>query len=512
MRSLDSEAINKIKIPSIVLMENAASSVARIVLSKFNPDVFRHIIVLAGPGNNGGDGIAVGRKLCNRGYSVQIILLTDPGNLRGDPLLNLKIAENIGLKVNSVNDINVFIKIMRKYPENETVIIDSIFGTGLSRSIEDSFYIDVFKFINNFGSKVVSVDIPSGLSDNFDCIDSPSVAADLTVTFQALKIPLLFPEILNKTGEIWVADIGIPSKLLNNKNYYVELISSISVSPVIHTSSPSDHKGIYGHSLVIGGSDDKPGAAMLSSFASLRTGGGLVTCTESIETVNSDLKRIPEVMTVPFASLFPLKDIDDKYKAVLAGPGLGTDHKIKDLVVSLIDILAGPLVLDADALNVIKGEAGVLKKKRGVPPIITPHPLEFSRLSGISVREIKAFPIKIAREFSINYNVYLVLKGHHTIVSTPRGNVYINETGNPGMATAGSGDVLGGILLGLISRTLDKFPLERILCAGVFIHGLAGDFAEKEMSEVSMVASDIIEKIPEAIKKTDEYKSEIGII
>lgn len=512
MRELDSEAIEHIGIPSIILMENAASGTADYISNEFPLEIYNRIAILAGPGNNGGDGIAVGRKLFRQGYEILIIFLTNPEKYSGDPLINFNIIKKIGIPFEYISDMGTFKEMISGFSKKDSVVVDAIFGTGINSPVKNSFFSEVIDNINDSGLKIASIDIPSGLSDKFDHSGSSKIFADITATFQALKIPHLFPDFEEYSGRIRIIDIGIPTFLLDKEEYYIELIKKDVINQIFHSSHPGNHKGNFGHAFVIAGSKEKPGAASMASFAALRSGSGLVTCATISGNIASITGAHPEIMTLPDLSPEELISSASGFDTVLAGPGMGLGENTEQIVKGLIKQYRNPLVLDADALNILEGEPSVLKEKRGEPVIITPHPKEFSRLSGIDIKDIKRAPIKFARDFSLDFNLFVVLKGHRTVISSPDGKVFVNETGNPGMATGGSGDVLSGIILGLISRVRNDFKIENILNASVFIHGFAGDIAEEEKGEIGMTASDIISYLPYAIKRINEFKSEFSII
>jgi len=507
MRDLDFNAINNIGIPSIVLMENAARGAASIIRGQFDIKKYPNPVILIGPGNNGGDGIAIGRILSQWNYKPLFLFLTDPEQLSDDPALNFKIIKNIGLKYLKINKGQDIPDIIKKYSSDNTVIIDAIFGTGMKNPIRDGLYHDVINILNKIHYKTVSIDLPSGLSDIFSPIEGIAIIPDITISFQTLKIPHIFPDDKKRCGKIYVVDIGIPNFLVDDKKYFIRLSDPSEFSSLFKKRPSGYHKGKLGHGLVIAGSDDKPGAAILSSISLLRSGAGLSTCVVSPQNKILLMKHNPEIMTLP-ENILTKEEINfDNYDSVLIGPGLGVDKDTSRKVDIVIKNAKSPVVLDADALNVMENNVELLKKKYQVPLIITPHPKEFSRLSGLKIEEILKNPVKYVREFSIKYNLYTILKGHHTLISSPSGEVIINQTGNPGMATAGSGDVLAGIITGLLVQFRKYFSILTILETAVFIHGYAGDIAAKIKGESSMIASDITDNIPTAYNKINEYRS-----
>jgi NAD(P)H-hydrate epimerase len=514
MKELDAEAIDNIGIPAIVLMENASRGAAKFFAAEFPREKnYKNIIVMAGKGNNGGDGMAVGRILHQQGYLVQFLLLFDPDQLNTDPKINFNIIKKLNLHYTVVQNethLEEIFKGFNPYPKNETVIIDALFGTGLNNPIKEGIYARAIRLMTAAGFKVAAVDIPSGLSDAFlpgngeGEGEGPSVVtADVTATFQCLKTAHLYPDGDGSKycGKIQIIDIGIPWERVNRDKYYIHIITPDSFNKLLEKPGVDAHKGDFGHALTVAGSVDKPGAGILSSFAVLRAGAGLCTTAVSYENRTAVVTAHPEIMTLVYKGkedLFPaLKPFD----CIMAGPGMGNNRETFEIVSRLLQQAGGPLVLDADALNALQGELKLLEKptyQRRHPLIITPHPGEFARLTGLSSAEIRRARIDVSREFALRYNVFVVLKGHHTIIATPGGRVFVNPTGNPGMATAGSGDVLSGIITGLICRYIKKYDLETILQAAVFIHGFAGDLAARKTGEISLTAGDIIDHIPAA--------------
>ena len=512
MRELDFNAINKTGIPSIVLMENASRGAARVIKDEFPVTGFPDLIIFIGPGNNGGDGIATGRTLAQWGYNPLFLFLADPEKLSGDPEVNFNIIKDLGLIYSEIDNIQSLENILGGYSPENTILVDAIFGTGMKRAVTEGIYFEVINAINSSEFNTVSIDIPSGLSDLFPPSGGVHVEPDITTTFQTLKIPHIFPDDCKRCGKIFVIDIGIPEKYAGEKQYFVELSEPSHFAVLLKKRESGIHKGKLGHGLVVAGSDDKPGAAILSSVSVLRSGAGLSTCVVSEKNRDLIMSSYPEVMTIPDNTFKGIGSIPDKFDCILAGPGLGVNEKTKKLVRMIISSSSIPVVLDADALNILEGNIDILEKRGKGTIVLTPHPKEFSRISGKAMSEILNDPVNSVRDFSLNYNLFTILKGHYTLIASPDGRIFINQTGNPGMATAGSGDCLGGIIAGLISQFDNDFPLLTILQAAVFVHGYAGDIAALRKGESPMIASDIIESIPEAFKSLNEYRSEFRFI
>ncbi len=514
MQELDGEAIENIGIPSIVLMENASRGAAEFFAREFPlKKNYKNIIVIAGKGNNGGDGIAIGRILHQKGYNVTFVILSDPERLNTDPKINFRVIENLGLDFTIVRDRNVLqveeiFNSFERYRQNETVIVDAIFGTGLSKPVKGGIYSLAIEGINRSGFKIAAVDIPSGLSDAFMTGEGVHVAADVTATFQCLKTAHLHPDGNKYCGKIEVIDIGIPRERVDNDKYYIDITTPGAFSGLLEKREVDAHKGAYGHGLTIAGSVDKPGAGILSSFSVLKSGAGLCTAAVCYENRTAAVTAHPEVMTLIYKGKDDLIPGLGPFNTILAGPGMGDNKETLEIVSALMGKAGVPLVLDADALNVLAKEMKILEAPRRFPLVLTPHPGEFSRLTGLPVTSVIKDRIGIGREFAMKYKVYLILKGHATLVVSPQGRVYVNPTGNPGMATAGSGDVLSGMITGMIAQFINKYSLDIILQGAVFIHGLAGDLAAGRVGEICLTAANIIDSIPNAFLalEADEYE------
>ncbi len=511
MRELDLETIEETGIPSIVLMENASGGVSRICKKEFPVENFPNLIVFAGPGNNGGDGITTGRILAQWGYNPLFLLTGNPEKISGDPKINFNIVKNLKLNYSFVDNIEYIKTILKDYSAKDTFIVDALFGTGLKNPVSDGFYFDVIQTLNLSKFKVLSVDIPSGLSDLFSPESGIHIQPDSTVTFQTLKISHLFPDNKNRCGKIFITDIGIPLKNSENKKFYINLIEPEMFTEILTKRDSGTHKGNLGHSLIIAGSQDKPGAAILSSISVLRSGAGLCTCATSTENRNMIIKNYPEIMTIPEEEIKTFEKINKDFDSILAGPGMGTGESTEVIVRTILARSKSPVILDADALNILENDKDILNIKRECPVIITPHPKEFSRVTGISTKSILSDPVGSSRKFSMENGIFTVLKGHYSVISSPDGEVAINQTGNPGMATAGSGDVLAGIISGMISQFRYKFPLFLILQTAVFIHGFAGDIASDKKGEAPVIASDIVDCLPDAFKNINGFNSKFTV-
>ncbi|MCP2605053.1 NAD(P)H-hydrate dehydratase [Candidatus Aminicenantes bacterium AH-873-B07] len=512
MKKIDNITINEIGIPGCVLMENAGIQIYKAIKKKFPELKKEKISIIAGPGNNGGDGLVVARHLFNEGIKPEIYLLASREKVKGDAGINLKIAEKIGLKIQEVNSEKIW-NIHKEKISNSTLIIDAIFGTGLTRPVEGLFK-RVIEDINEIKAFKIAIDIPSGLSSDTYQIIGPCVKADLTVTLGAPKIAHIFPPTEEYIGELIIADISIPPFLFENKNLKLELIDKNAIISCFEPRKKDTHKGTYGHLFILAGSLGKTGAAIMAGKSALKIGAGLVTIGTPQSCLPIIARSMMELMTEPLAEtekktlsekaleevLILSKDKD----ALLIGPGITTHPSTSNLILNILEKIDKPVVIDADGLNILASRPEVLKNvKNNI--VLTPHPGEFARLLKKTTKEILKNKIEYTREFATKYNVYLVLKGYKTLIATPEGNVFVNPTGNPGMATAGSGDVLSGILGGLIIQ--QKNFLNAIL-AGIYVHGLSGDIASQKIGEKSLIARDLITYLPKAIKLLEKSFNE----
>lgn len=513
MREIDRKTIAS-GVPSIELMENAGRAVAKAIKSRFAPLRGKRISIFCGKGNNGGDGLVVARLLAKEKAKIRVFLLAKKEELKKDPKINLKKA--LKQKIEVIETVT-FRRLERFKGEikRSNLIVDAILGTGI-KGAPKGLEAKAIRFINTLKKPIVSVDIPSGVEGSTGRVSGEAIRADFTITFGLPKIGLVIYPGAEYVGWLEVADIGIPKRFLRDKKIKVNLITKEEISSYLKPRKPDTHKGTYGHLLVIAGSVGMTGAATLTSqaaslcFGALRSGVGLVTLGIP-EGLNEIMEvKLTEGMTLPLPetkkktlSLKAEKKIIEFSKradALALGPGLSTNEETKQLVRNLIKKISFSMVIDADALNALVGHLSILRPatRDPRPAIITPHPGEMARLIGKKAKEIQENRIKVARNFAKRYKVIVVLKGARTVISDPEGNVYINPTGNPGMASAGVGDVLTGMIGS--SLTQRREPLEAAK-TGVYLHGLAGDLAAQERGEESLVASDLLEKLSQAFKQ-----------
>jgi ADP-dependent NAD(P)H-hydrate dehydratase / NAD(P)H-hydrate epimerase len=495
IKEIDEYTIKNEPIDSIDLMERAAGQLFKWYIGRF--DRSRHILLFVGPGNNGGDGLALARMLASYRYDIEVHYLSFTEKTSSDWEINRRRLEaETTVPLNYLTSIDQFPAI-----SENNIIIDAIFGSGLSRPV-DGFPAEVIQQINRVKTNVVSIDIPSGLfgEDNSNNIYNTIIKADHTLSLHLPKLSFMFAENASFVGEWEVLPIGLNKDAIVNADSKYSLLENSDIAPLLKTRNHFDHKGNFGHGLLVSGSTGKMGAAVLSAGASLRTGIGLITC--HIPSCGNIILQssLPEAMVRQDKSEKYISDIGitDSFNAICVGPGFGIESETQKTLHNLLTECKKPLVLDADALNIIS-----LNKKwlYILPPdtILTPHPKEFERLAGKTNDSFARLTRQI--EFSKKYNCIVILKGAHTSVTTSEGKVFFNSTGNPGMATAGSGDVLTGILLSLLAQ---GYSSENAAVLGVYLHGMAGDIAAGDSCYESIIASDIINNIGKAFNQIRE--------
>jgi len=484
MSLADRLTIEELKIPSIVLMENAARASAD-VIEKVVGGKRCSFAVIVGAGNNGGDGIAIARHLYNKGFHLEIFLAESEEKFSQDLLINYEIIKRYPIKLNRMED----------YEDKFDYIIDALFGTGLNRSLEGK-YLEIVRKINYSKAKIFSVDIPSGLSGSFPNMLGEAVKANWTITFCRPKIPHCIYPAKDYCGEVLVVDISIPDFIIPKVEPYLYQLNKETV-PSIPKRLKFTHKGAYGHAVLLGGSLGKSGAITIATIATIRTGAGLTTSIIPEKIFSSFAASIPEAMyfTVEDFDYISYEEIDKvvefvKDKTVLTiGPGMGTSGRKKELINELIDRTDIPVILDADGINNLSiSDLNKLKFRS----VITPHLGEFSRLIGVSKDELQKDIIKMAREFSVKYGIILVLKSASTLVALPDGVIYVYSGGIPALAKGGSGDCLVGIITGFVSQ---GFSLRDSALLGVYIFGETGRKLSSIRNELTITATDLIKNI-----------------
>ena len=493
IRELDKFTIEHEPIASLDLTERAARALTQVVVQEWT--VATPIVIFAGPGNNGGDALAMARMLSDQNYKVSVYLFNISGHLSADcaankqRLLDTKLAKNF-IEVSTEFDPPVL--------DSNTLVIDGLFGSGLNKPLAGGFA-SLVKYINASPSKVVSIDVPSGLmtEDNAYNVRANIIRADMTLTLQHPKLSFLFPENQQFVGQLRVLDIKLSKEGIEKIEASFTMIEESDVRQRLISRSPFAHKGQMGTALMIAGSYGMAGAAVLATKACLRSGVGKVV-------VNSPRRNMPILqMSVPEAvvqagseeTIFAETIDTEDYQSMGIGPGLGQSEQTAIALIAQLRRTQCPIVADADAINILANHRAWLQQ---LPKdiIMTPHPKEFDRLEGHSADTYER--ITKACNLAERLKGYIILKGHYTAICCPDGHVMFNTTGNAGMATAGSGDVLTGILTGLLAR---GYKPQDACIVGVYLHGLAGDLAAKEIGEESLIASDIIQYISKAFKR-----------
>jgi hydroxyethylthiazole kinase-like uncharacterized protein yjeF len=505
MRAIDCATSERFGVPSLTLMENAGTAVADIAMREF-PQA-RRFVVVCGKGNNGGDGFVAARKLKEAGRDVGVVLLAEDKDVRGDAAVMLQRMALPFRENPHVSCANVGHQLVPALLKAE-VIVDAILGTGFRPPVQ-GLYAEAIQAINAAAASAVSVDIPSGAdSDAFhDQTGSLIARSDVVVTFTAPRPAHVFGQLTK--GPIVCSPIGSPDQAIVSA-LNLNLITPHDIAHLFAPRKLDGHKGLYGHALIVGGSVGKAGAAAMAGLAALRSGAGLST----VATAKSALPMVAgfafELMTEPLedteAGTIAVTAMGyGRFDAVIAGkdviafgPGISRNQETVQFVRAAVAHSTVPLVIDADGLNAFEGRAELLDGSLR-PLVLTPHPGEMSRLAGISTKDIQSNRIDIARKFAQEHRLVLVLKGHRTLVALADGTVWVNPTGNPGMATGGTGDVLTGMVAGLIAQNINDIP--GAVTAAVYLHGLAGDIARERLGEQCMIAGDLLNALPEAIKR-----------
>jgi NAD(P)H-hydrate epimerase len=484
-------------------MENAGRQVVSAIEAAYEDLASGTVAVLCGRGNNGGDGFVVARTLHQRGIAVDVFLLGAVADVRGDARANLEILGRLGITVVEITNEQEW-ELHFSEIAASALVVDAIFGTGLKQPLSGLF-VTVAADLNGVSTPVVAIDLPSGLSADTPQLVGDAIDATLTVTLAAPKLPLVLPPAERHAGDLVIADIGIPAAVVEELDGpQIEILTRELVRGMVPARHPESHKGDYGRVLVVAGSVGKSGAAHLAARAALRSGAGLVT----VATPRSCLAVVAalgaEYMTEPLAETAGGAIDASALEAVLAlpaevialGPGIGTSPETRGFVHGLLERASAPLVIDADGLNAFVDDPDRLQGRDGLDVIITPHPGELSRLTGLSIEEVQQNRLEVARSFATRHHLHVVLKGHRTLVASPDGAVAINLTGNPGMASGGTGDVLTGVIAGWFAQLLDAEAAARL---GVYLHGAAGDLAEADEGETALLAGDIVERLGDAV-------------
>lgn len=504
MKNIDSQTIEKIGIPGIILMENAALRVVEKIQENIGRLNGKNIVVFAGRGGNGGDAFAVSRHLYNLGANILVILAGSEKKIKGDAGVNLEIVKNMGIKLVEVEDgsCSEQIEVSLCFAD---AVVDGLLGIGIKGEV-DSITANMINHINKAGKLVVSIDIPSGVDGDTGRICGTCVKAGMTVTLGLPKVGLFVGEGAKYTGAIEVVDIGIPDRMIKGKEPAVYLVEREDVESIVPRRTPFSHKGNLGRVLVLAGSTGLTGAAYMAGSAAMKSGSGLVTLGIP-STLNSIMEaKLTEVMTLPLAddgngSLSArctehLESLLDGFDVIAVGPGLGCSPEISQIMTWILRHSRIPVIIDADGINSLAGNIDVLRKAKA-PVVLTPHPGEMSRLTGLAVKEILDNKVEVLRKYSGEWKAAIVLKDWRTLTAVREGQIFVNTTGNAGMASGGTGDVLTGIIASLAGQGMET---SHAAAAGAYIHGLAGDIAAEKKGQTGMTAGDLLESIPYAFK------------
>lgn len=486
IRQWDQYTIQNEPVASIDLMERAAARCCDWIIAKF-PDHQKYS-VFCGPGNNGGDGLAIARMLIRQNKTVSVFILGHTGINSADFITNLARLQACTTQIELLEEENRFTPIAAP-----AMVIDALFGYGLNRPLE-GLAGKLVAHINRSGAPVIAIDMPSGLFADKSSLGNTIIQSTFTLTFQQLKLAFLLPENAKYTGSIQVLDIGLARQYYEDTNAGFEIIEEPAIRPGISPRPPFSHKGTYGSVALIAGSHGMMGAAVLGARACMRSGAGKLTCYIPGCGYQIMQTTVPEAMCITGINKNHLSAVSfrNDYQAYAIGPGMGQDKSGLAVLETVLDKNPSRLIIDADGLNLLSTQPE-LYRKLPQNTILTPHPKEFEKLFGTAVNDFHR--LQLALEKARALQVFIVLKGRYTFIATPEGKGYFNPTGNPGMATAGSGDVLTGILLGLYAQNANT---EQVVLTGVFLHGMAGDIASEAMGEASLIAGDLIRFLPEA--------------
>jgi NAD(P)H-hydrate epimerase len=505
MRRVDARAVTELGIPGTTLMENAGRGAADALLAALPERGLRarglRVAIVCGRGGNGGDGFVVARRLKRAGARPDVWLAADPHDVRGDAAVKLTEMRRAGIGARVIDDPAKVAAALRR----ADVVVDALLGTG-ARGAPTAPMAALIEAINASGRPVVALDIPSGLPADGGGAEGPVVRAWLTSTFAAAKLGLVMGIGPDVSGRVGVVPIGVPETEIA-RDVQTFRLEAQDVAPLFPRRPREVHKGTYGHLLVLAGSVGKTGAAALCGRAALRSGVGLVTVGTAVSAQPTVAALSLETMTEPLpetaAHSLAMKARDaivalaEPRDAIAIGPGLGLDDETRALVRILVSTLPRPMVVDADALTALADHLSVLRSAHG-PRVLTPHPGEMARLLGGTVGDVQRDRVGVARAFATTHGVHLVLKGAHTLIAAPDGRVLINPTGNAGMASGGTGDVLTGIVGALLARGIDA---ARAAPAAVYLHGLAGDVAAERVGEEALIAGDLVDALGEAFRR-----------
>ncbi len=502
MREIDRLTSERYGVPSLTLMERAGEGIAQAILERFEEAVRAGVLIVAGKGNNGGDGFVVARLLKEKKVSCEVVLLAPESELSGDAAVNMRAYIEQRGKVFSVGN---NLEALAQRMHGKGLLVDAILGTGMKDEVK-GLYAEAIELMNASGLPIAAVDTPSGLHSDTGFPLGAAVQAEMTVSLGCPKLGQVIYPGLNYVGDLVIADIGLEPRAIQAVAPRTELLEAADIGWLVPRRKPDSHKGNYGHLLVLAGARGKTGAAILACRAAMRTGAGLVTLAAprslneilagSLIEVMTELLGEDAVGGLEAPTDEEWRRLLERKDALLFGPGIGVSEATQSALIWLLKNLSVPWVIDADGLNNLALEKHRLRYAK-VPPILTPHPGEMARLIEQSSAVVNQNRIGVARAFATENCCHVVLKGARTVIATADGRVFINPTGNPGMASGGMGDVLAGMLAALLGQ---GFSPEGAMKLGVFLHGFTGDRAAKEKGPIGLIASDVIEGLPSAMR------------
>lgn len=515
MRELDRLTIQKYGVPSLLLMERAGKGTAEAIMGRFPQAIKQGVVVVAGKGNNGGDGFVVARHLKKKRIRCEVVLLARRNELSHDAAENLRAyLKEKGKVLEATSPSGA---LLAERLKGKGLAVDAILGTGLKEEVR-GLYAEAIAVINSSGVPVVAVDIPSGLDSDRGVPLGTAIRAEMTVTFGYPKLGEVIHPGLSYAGELAVVDIGIDPKAVEEVRPLTELLEEKDIGWLVPRRAADTHKGTYGHLIVLAGSRGKTGAAIMACRAAMRAGTGLATLAAPRSLNDIFASSMVEVMTEPLKETLEeeLEWLNDeswrrllnRKSALLFGPGIGLSPSVRSALRWLLRNLDIPWVIDADGLTLLAEELDRLRDSK-TAPVLTPHPGEMARLLGAETAAVNGDRVGTARAFARDHRCHVVLKGARTVIAAPDGRVFINPTGNPGMASGGMGDVLAGILAGLLAQ---KFRVEDALKLGVFLHGFVADRIAETRGEIGMIASDIIDGLPQGLKQLSAVSRQTPVL
>jgi ADP-dependent NAD(P)H-hydrate dehydratase / NAD(P)H-hydrate epimerase len=506
MRWCDEATVKTYGVSGLLLMENAGRSVAEIIKQEYSPLASKNILVVCGKGNNGGDGFVIARLLSNSGARISIVLLASQSELKGDAKTNFKILERFAQYSSGQITIHKYSKRLLSTIPTPDIVVDAVFGTGFTGSMRKSAT-ELIEWINTQKAKIVAVDIPSGIEGTTGVVENCAVHADITVTFGCLKSGLLCNDGRGLVGSVRVVDIGIPRMVTENKRLQVCTVEQSDVRKILPKRSIHAHKYSVGKVLVLAGSKGLTGAAALCCLSALRAGAGAVVLGTPEPVYPILARKLTETMVFPLPAtsagtlnLSALDIIRERLtwaNVLIIGPGLSQNSETQQLILKILFEYRGKILIDADGLNALAIHGIATLRSARAKIILTPHIGEFSRLTKIPSTEVEHQRIDAARDLARKIGATIVLKGVPTVTASNDGSAFLNTTGNPGMATAGTGDVLSGIIAGLWAQGMTDL---QAAWAGVYLHGLSGDSIANKIGERSLMANDIIEQLPAVLQ------------